>query len=73
MLFFILQRGAELRKRKREERIQSTAQKIEEIKKRQREHEACKDRNESLKPFLIGVGLAVFIGGVFLYRYYWGS
>ena len=62
-----------MRRRKREERIQSTQEKIEKMKKKQREHEAWKERKSSLRPFLTGVGLTVFLGSMFLYKYYWGS
>ncbi|XP_013385625.1 tyrosine-protein phosphatase non-receptor type 1 isoform X2 [Lingula anatina] len=61
---------AEIRRRKREERLKSTADQIERMKRKQREHELRKQRRSWLKP--ICIGLVALAGGYLLYRYFIG-
>lgn len=67
-------RRAELRKRKREERHRNTAELVERMKARQRDHEAWRQRRRlgslpgGVYPWLVGV--AVVVGGVLYFKYF---
>ena len=63
-------RGVAVRKRKREERIKSTADQIARMKKRQEESERWRARKRGLQPYVIGLSIALVVGGYLFYKYY---
>ncbi|KAL3858593.1 hypothetical protein ACJMK2_008865 [Sinanodonta woodiana] len=61
--------GYNLRKRQREERKKATQEVINMMREKQRKSEVMKKRKSYFKP--LTVGLALLIGGILLYKYYW--
>ncbi len=61
----------DLRRRKREERLRGTAQRVEEMKRKQRQHEAWQQRRLALRPVILGAaGVGLLIGAALLYKFY---
>ena len=65
--------SADIRRRNREEKKKNTAALIEKMKAKQRESEVFKKRRSRVKPYIIGLSLALFVGGVLIYKYYWNG
>jgi hypothetical protein len=64
------QEGIDVRRRKREDRIKKTAEQIEKMKRKQKEHEKWQSRRMRVQPWLIGLSISVLIGGYLMYCYY---
>ncbi|KAK3085951.1 hypothetical protein FSP39_011214 [Pinctada imbricata] len=58
-----------LRRRQREERKKSTQEQIRIMKEKQRKSELWRNRRSYVKP--VAIGIALLIGGLIMYRYYW--